>query len=113
MKAKILVHLPLYLASTYINTWPTVCFRGLRVISKKSLSTGALCWYNPFKMSSKGAKSHNQFGTSRIPVPINNFIHGNNELLEMAGIQHNAVSTIVKNDAAAPWNYHYLAYMKT
>ena len=59
-------------------------------------------------MSSKGAKSHNQFGTSRIPVPINNFIRGNNGLLEMAGIQHNAVSMIVKNDAAAPWNYHCL-----
>ena len=59
-------------------------------------------------MSSKGAKSHNQFGTSRIPVPINNFIRGKNGLIEMAGIQHNAVSTIVKNDAAAPWNYHGL-----
>ena len=56
----------------------------------------------------KGAKAHNQFGTSKNPVPINNFIRGKNGLIEMAGMMHNAVSLIIRNDAAAPWNHHCL-----
>ena len=56
----------------------------------------------------KGTKSHNQFNTSQSPVPINEFIRGENGIIEMAGTQHNAVPTSVRNDAAASWNYHCL-----
>ena len=56
----------------------------------------------------KGAKAHNQFGTSKNPVPINTFIRGKHGIIEMAGIMHNAVSSSVRNDTAVPWNYHCL-----